>query len=426
MAQLPAGTTDASSSSNTPAPVDPAEKRLREEASTALEKADYPAALTSLKSLVERHPDDPRLRFDLASTEDVLEQNTAAEEDYRKAANQDPTYLEPRLGLGLLLARTGRPADARSELQSAAGITTGPPELRARAYRALARLDETEQPAAASEALLSALKLSPESPEDTLLTARLAERSGDLAAAEAAYQHVLARLPGDQGATVELARLLLRGKKGMEAETLLTSALMAHPGDPVLSAQLAAVYDRAGDHAKALALLEPLHAAHPDEASLTRLYAQLLTENGDFTTAEPLFSKLHQQAPADAGGADDEADALIHLKRFADAEQVLKPVLGSADQFASREAFAGAASHLAFAASQNNDPETVLHALSLRATVLPQSPATLFLEAIARDKLHQTKEARALYQQFLSIAGGKFPDEEWEARHRLIALEHMH
>ena len=124
---------------------------------------------------------------------------------------------------------------------------------------------------------------------------------------------------------------------------------------------------------------------------------------------------------------DDDADALIHLKRFAEAEAAPQAiVVVSANGFSTPEAFAGAASHLAFAASQNNDPETVLHALSLRATVLPQSPATLFLEAIARDRLHQLKEAKTLYQQFLSTAGGKFPDEEWEARHRLLALEHTH
>jgi hypothetical protein len=49
----------------------------------------------------------------------------------------------------------------------------------------------------------------------------------------------------------------------------------------------------------------------------------------------------------------------------------------------------------------------------------------LFLEATAHDKLHHTKQATDLYKQFLSVANGQFPDEEWEARHRLITLEHM-
>jgi hypothetical protein len=49
----------------------------------------------------------------------------------------------------------------------------------------------------------------------------------------------------------------------------------------------------------------------------------------------------------------------------------------------------------------------------------------LFLEATAHDTLHQTKEARESYKAFLAVAGGKFPDQEFEARHRLVTLEHM-
>jgi len=48
----------------------------------------------------------------------------------------------------------------------------------------------------------------------------------------------------------------------------------------------------------------------------------------------------------------------------------------------------------------------------------------LFLAATAHDKLHQVKEARDLYKQFLSVANGKFPNEEWQARHRLVTLDH--
>ena len=55
---------------------------------------------------------------------------------------------------------------------------------------------------------------------------------------------------------------------------------------------------------------------------------------------------------------------------------------------------------------------------------LANSPSSLFLAATAHDKLHHTKQATDLYKQFLSVANGQFPDEEWEARHRLITLEH--
>ena len=428
-AQLPPGTSDASSSSSSAPRTLPnrEDDTLRAQASDALEQADYPAALRALKPLVDHNPTDPRLLFDLASTEDALDQSSVAEADYRKTIALDPSYLEPHLALGLLLARSGKSADAVTELQAAAANTKGDPALRARAFRALAHLQETSDPAAASDALLNAIKLSPETADDQLLSARLASRSGDALSAEAAYRHILARSPKDPSANAELARLLLRQGKPSDAAALLATALESSPGDPVLTAQLAQAYASSGDSARALALVQPLHAAQPNEASITRLDARLLAQSGDFAAAEPLFAQLQVQTPQDPTLADDHADALIHLKRYAEAQQLLQPLLfSSASAFPTPNDTAEAASHLAFSASQNNDPETVLRALAVRAKVLPQSAATLFLEAAAHDKLHQTRQAQQLYQQFLSAAGGKFPNEEWEARHRLIALGRTH
>jgi hypothetical protein len=66
-----------------------------------------------------------------------------------------------------------------------------------------------------------------------------------------------------------------------------------------------------------------------------------------------------------------------------------------------------------------------LQALAERATVLPNSPVTLFLEATAHDTLRQTKDAERAYRAFLAVAGGKYPDQEFQARHRLVALQNM-
>jgi hypothetical protein len=54
---------------------------------------------------------------------------------------------------------------------------------------------------------------------------------------------------------------------------------------------------------------------------------------------------------------------------------------------------------------------------------MSDTPATYFLAATAYDSLHLTKRAVEMYKQFLAVAGGKFPDEEWEAKHRLTALD---
>ncbi len=420
-AQLPAGTTDASSGSQSATHKDDS---LRTQAADAIEAGDMTTALKLLQQLNAQEPEDAGVLFNLGSAQDALDQTSNAEESYRHAIRLKSTYLEPHLALGLLLARSKHPAEARSELLAATTSEGGSAALKARAYRALAEVDRAENPAEARDALLAALKLTPETPDDTLLSASLAEQAGDLPAAEKAYRRLLTNTPDNAPAALALSRLLLQEQNSQEAQQVLEAALQTHPAEPALTAQLASVYVRQGMPEKAQALLGPLHAAHPEEPSITRMYARLLSQTGDYAAAEPMFASLRRTQPMDPNLADDDADALIHLKRFAEAEQLLKTAVRSPKAFTSPQDMAEAASHLAFAASQNNDPETVLQAVALRATVLPQSPAIVFLEAIARDKLHQTKQAQTLYRQFLSVANGKFPDEEWEASHRLIALEH--
>ena len=120
----------------------------------------------------------------------------------------------------------------------------------------------------------------------------------------------------------------------------------------------------------------------------------------------------------------DRADVLIRLRRPSEAQPLLERALANPQAFATPEALGAAASRLAFAASANNDPQSTLRALDMRARVLPPTPSSTFLAATAHDKLHHVKEASNLYKQFLAEAKGQFPDEEWEAKHRLLALEH--
>jgi predicted Zn-dependent protease len=422
-AQLPAGTTDATQ------PKAQKQDPLLTQANEALDKHDYPTALKLLTTLTEKSPNDAHLLYDLAFTQDDLAetpaQTTAAETTYRRAIAADPTYFDPHLALGLLLARSGKLALAHTELLQATTLTTDNPALKARAYRALARIDQTTNPAAASDELLQALKISPETPDDILLSGELAEASGDTAAAEAAYRRLLAADPQNHDATAALTHLLLHQQKPDQAETLLTAALAKDPDNPTLNAQLASLYDKQGKSAQALPIVEKLHATHPDDPTVTRLLARLYSHNQQYDQAATLYATLVSNSPQDPTLLDDEADVLIRLKRFTEAETLLKRAVANPNAFPTKDALGNAASHLAFAASANSDPLVTLQALSLRATVLANSPSSLFLAATAHDKLHHTKQATDLYKQFLSVANGQFPDEEWEARHRLITLEHM-
>jgi tetratricopeptide (TPR) repeat protein len=418
-AQLPAGTTDTTQHQA------PKQDPLLTQANEALDKQDYPAALKLLTTLADKNPTDAHLLYDLAFTQDALDQTAAAEATYRRAIAADPAYFDPHLALGLLLARNGKLTDAHAELLKATALSTDNQALKARAYRALARLDQATNPAAASDDLLAALKISPETADDILLSGELAEASGDTTAAELAFRRLLAVDPQNHDATAALTHLLLHQQKPDQAEDLLTAALAKDPENPTLNAQLASLYEQQGKTAQAIPLAAKLHAAHPDDAALTRLLARLYSRNLQYDLAAPLYAALIVKSPQDPTLLDDAADVQIHLKNFAEAESLLKRAIAHPSDFPTQDDLAQAASHLAFAASANDDPTTTLQALEIRGRVLPQSPSSLFLSATAHDKLHHTKQATDLYKQFLSVANGQFPDEEWEARHRLLALEHM-
>jgi predicted Zn-dependent protease len=275
---------------------------------------------------------------------------------------------------------------------------------------------------------MTALKLTPEQPADILLSAQIAVAANDLPSAEQAYRRYLATAPDDLAATSALAHVLLAQRHPAAAEALLTPALAQHPGDPSFTAQLVQAYLDSGDPgqiSQAAPLLQKLHATHPGDPNITRLLARVYVETGHPDQADPLYAALidAQAAHPDPTLLDDCAEALLRLHRPAEAEKLLKQAVADPAAFPTPAALADAATHLAFAAAEIDDPRMTLQALTLRATVQPPSPSSLFLEATANDALHQSSKAVELYKQFLAAAQGTLPDQESQARLRLAALE---
>ena len=398
----------------------------RQQANAALEAHNFSRALKLLSALAAANPKDAQITYDLASAQDALDQTSAAEQNYRAAYTLAPAMTEARVALGLLLARNGKLADARVELLAASELADAPAPLKARAFRTLARIDQQTRPADARDELLAALKLTPETPEDTLLSAELAaSATNGFPAAEAAYRRVLAQRPNDPEATAALAHMLAQHNQVAEAESLLGSALIFHPADPVLSAELAAVLLADNKAAEALPLVQALHTATPADANVTRLLSEIYLQTNDFAQAEPLLTELLTQSPQDATLMADLAHVLIRQKRFPEAQKLLTQAASQPQQFKKPADLADVYTDLAFAAHENNDSPTVLRAVSLRASVSTPSATVLFLNAIAHDKLHHTRQAQQSYKDFISASNGANPDQEFEAKHRLSALEHM-
>jgi predicted Zn-dependent protease len=416
---------DSSSTSSAPAPAAPAAAAAPQtvsaeviDAETAIAKSEWKAAEAKLDTWLAANPGDARALFDAGYVADAQNRLDEAAGLYRRAIEANSQSFEAHLSLGLLLARQNKLDDARPELALATSLDPGTagPALKSRAWRALAQIDRKADTSEASNDLLEALKLSPETPADTLLAAELADQAGQLDGAETGYRRVLTKDPKSAPANAGLAHVLIARKQYSEAEEFLRSALEQAPGNPALTAQLATVL-AAQDKAEAIPLLQKLHADHPADPALTRMLAEVLAEAGDTAGSDALYADLLKSSPDDPALLVAHGQNLIRLLKFIEAfaafDKATRLDPANADGW----------SGLAFAASKAGQPSITLHALTMRSKFLPEVPSTYFLWATAYDTLHDKVAAATYYHRFLDSAAGKFPDQEWQARHRLILLE---
>jgi predicted Zn-dependent protease len=226
----------------------------------------------------------------------------------------------------------------------------------------------------------------------------------------------LAAHPDNPQANAGLAHLLIARKQFPEAEQLLRAALEKSPDDPALTAQLAAVL-AAQDKAEALPLLQKLHAARPADTAVTRMLAEVLAESGDAEGSDRLYTSLLSAHPDDPKLLVAHGQNLVRQQKFAEALSAFNHAteLDPADP----DGWSG----LAFAASKTGKPEVTLHALTMRSKYLPEIPSTYFLWATSYDTLHDKPAAITYYHHFLEAAAGKYPNQEWQARQRLLLLE---
>ena len=388
------------------------------QAEASIVKSDWKAAEAKLGPWLATHPADARALFDAGYVADAQNRLEAAAGLYRRAVDANPQSFEAHVELGMLLARLGKLAEARTELAAATQLDAGEagPGAKARAWRALAEIDREDDPSKASEDLLEALKLSPESPADMLLAAELAAQAGQLDAAEKAYRQILAKDPKSAAANAGLAHLLIARKQYPEAEALLRTALEQAQEDTTLTAQLATVL-ATEDKAEALPLFQKLHEAHPKDAAITRMLAAVLDDAGDAAGSDKLYVSLLMASPEDPKLLVAHGQNLIRLLKYAEAfaafDKATRLDPANADGW----------SGLAFAASRTNQPAITIHALTMRSKLLPELPSTYFLWATAYDTLHEKAQAAVYYHHFLDAAAGKYPDQEWQARQRLMVLE---
>jgi Tfp pilus assembly protein PilF len=387
-------------------------------AEQAIDKQDYATAEAKLKEATASDPKDYQAWFYLGYVYDRTQHVDLAQDAYQHAVNAKPEVFESNLNLGLVLAAKKDPA-AEKYLSAATQLKplTKPNDGHARAWLALAHFLENSKPESALVAYGEAAKLRPVDAEPHLGAALILGREGKYPEAEAEYRRASELDPKSSDALTGLVTVALEQKHYDQAEALLKKQLAADPNDAAAHTQMGRVLAAEGKYPEATTELEAGLVASPNDPAAMRELAAIYAAAKQWDKAMPLYAKLVQAQPRDAELRHMVGVALINQHKFPEAEQQL---VTSANLDRSRSAVYG---DLAVAAGEAHDYQMVIKALDARAQYLPETPATYFLRATAYDNLHLFKEASEFYKRFLQSAGGQLPDQEWQARHRLKAID---
>ena len=384
------------------------------DAEDLLQKQQYPAAEQKLLAVTAAHPQNPQAWFDLGFAQSHLGKTADSITAYKKAAGISPKWYEAQQNLGLALAKSGDFSGAASVLRIAVTLkpTTGGQPALSRTWVSLAQVLEESKSPDALAAYQKAAELDPANSEAELGLARMNE-TADPAGAEQQYL----KLAG-QGSNESIERLIglyLKQKRYADAETWLRRYMTANPGNSAAQLQLGKLLAAEGKTQDAIATLEPVYQAEPDPV-IGRELASLYLDAKKYEPAAAILQGLVAKTPADAQLHLDYGSALVHQHKYPEAQaELLKAVQQDSK-------LVDAYFDLGYAAEQNKNYELTIRALDARAKLQAETPGTYFLRATAYDNLKMFKPAAENYKLFLAAAGGKFPDQEFQARHRLKAI----
>jgi Flp pilus assembly protein TadD len=404
------------------------------QAEEAIQKNDFSGAETLLKKALEKDPKNYQAWFDLGFVLNHLDRTEESIHAYRQSVAAKPDVFETNLNLGLMLARLNSP-EAERFLRAATTLKpTGHSadnhaaddhvaEGQARAWLALAHLVENTRPADAFQAYRKAAELTPKDPEPHLSAGLLHERQKEFSDAEAEYKQALtldprSNDPSTSEAAIGLTNIYMKSGRLGDAEPLLRRLATERPNDASIHLQLGRVLAAQGKKDDAIAEMQAGVKLAPTDSEAQRDLADLYASAGKNDLAETEYRTLVTAHPNDAELHRGLGKALLLQKKFPEAEQEFLAAVRL------KRDWPDVYVDLAWAASENKNYELTVRALNGRVLLNAEMPAIcFFLRASAYDHLRDYKQAAVDYHHFLGVANGKYPDQEWQATHRLIAIE---
>lgn len=399
---------------------DPASSLL-DQAETLLSKGDAAGAKPLLEQATQKNPKNYQAWYDLGYAEQALNEREQAIAAYRKSLEINPKVFEANLNLGIILASASQTQEAAKYLKAATELQPASHVERSKehAWLALGQILLPGDSGGAEQAFLSASKLAPSDPQPHLLLGELYENSGKFDQAKAQYHQSLNASDPPQRARAlrGLVNVAVASKQYGEAETNVRQYLATTPNDSQAHLLLGRLLAAQGKNDEALHELDA--GGNQNDPAVLREKAELLSAVHREGDAIPIYKLLVSDRSNDAQLRYEYGLALMHEHQWVPAEEQLLAAVKLNPNLAP------AYGDLAVVASENEQYDLTLKALEIRTKLLGDNPGTFFLRATALDHLRRFPEATENYRQFLAVANGKYPDEEWKARHRLIAIEKL-
>ena len=382
------------------------------DAAEALERSDFAAAIPHLEAAIEEDPENVNARFNLA----YAYQSTGAEEaaigHYRRIVVEQPDLIPARHNLATLLMQAGNFAEAATEFRAVAAARPDDPEARSLAAEAWRMARNWK---AAVEAYQRILEHDGTSLQTLLGLAEALVESGRVVEAVPYYLQAAAIDPGFNNALPGIADRLERAGATQDALELYRRYARERPDDAAVQEEVGIRLLEAGNSRAAKAALERAVAIEPTAARHGAL-AEAYRMVGDIDAARTQLRLAAEADPGDAQGRVRYATSLLKQQDYdAAAQQYIAAAVADPR---SQDAWNG----LALAAFQLGDFPLALRALQESERLGTPPPASVYLKALALDRLQSYEQAQAAYRAFLALEPA-MPDEVWKAEQRLRTID---
>jgi tetratricopeptide (TPR) repeat protein len=403
---------------STPAPARGAKKvpqqdpfqELLNRADQAIARENYLAAIEALEKYTALRPEEAYGFFQLGYAHTGQKNWEQARQAYARATKLDPKMGAAHLNLGLIVLEHGEASDAVEPLRRAAELLADRAHVKFLLGSALEKSGQTKE---AVTRYRAAIAQDAQNPEFHLALGRVLLNQGDFAGAQASFGAALKIRADVAQARLGLAQTLIGQSHLAQAAMELENYLRLVPGDSATLGQYARLLLELGQPQKTLAALDAAGSAVTTDPASLKLRAEALLLLRRFEEAAQILGQILAAEPENADVRALLGRLHLEKKDFPAAEKELLAALRLQPQHTD------ALRDLASTYYLGERYEAALRMQDLLAQRETPNAFFWFVRGTCFDKLGKKLEALEAYEKFVAMDQGRSEKQDFQARQRI-------